>query len=141
MTAVMTVAGRVEDHERLFVGPGRVPCPPYESAWVGATKGHGGLMGAPAQLVLKDYEEAGLRFKPEMRDLPDHVAMEWEAVGYCAAQGLAEPMRRLLAAHLAGWMPDFCAAVEGAGTHPWYPALGRLTAGWTAALVATLPQA
>jgi len=43
----------LDEYERLFVGPGRTPCPPYESLWLGGRPRleQGRLMGAASVAV------------------------------------------------------------------------------------------
>ena len=119
-----------EEYERLFVGPGGAPCAPYESMWQtdGPRREQGRLMAACAADVARIYGDLGLRVRPDARELPDHVVIEWEALAYALENGAIEAADALLTGHLAVWMPPFCAAVEAETTEPFYAALARLTA-------------
>ncbi|HZO62241.1 MAG TPA: molecular chaperone TorD family protein [Gaiellaceae bacterium] len=126
----------LEEYERLFVGPGRAPVPPYESLWRadGPRREHGRLMGAPAADAVRLYRALGLSLRRDAHELPDHVAVEWEALAYALARDAREQAAALVQAHLALWMPAFCAAVAAAAEQPFYRALALLTAAWTEAL-------
>jgi TorA maturation chaperone TorD len=126
------------EYERLFVGPGRVPCQPYESLWRtdGPRRERGMLMGKAATEVAALYRELGLHVSPEAHELPDHVAVEWEAVAYAFETGADELAVRVLEEHLALWMPPFCTAVATETELPFYRGLAALTPPWTSSLLA-----
>ena len=84
--------------------------------------------------IARLYAEIGLRVRADAHELPDHLAIEWEALTFALEQDAAEAAASLVDEHLALWMPPFCAAVEAETVHPYYAALASLTAGWTAAL-------
>ena len=128
----------LEEYERLLVGPGRVSCNPYESLWrTGQPRlEQGRLMAAVAGEVAQIYRELDLRISEDAHELPDHVAVEWEALAYAAENGAEEEAEELLRGHLAQWMPDFCDAVETETTLAFYRTLAQLTSAWTAALAA-----
>ncbi|MFY9141159.1 MAG: molecular chaperone TorD family protein, partial [Thermacetogeniaceae bacterium] len=73
---------------RLFVGPGRVEVPPYESVYHGhdSTMQQGLVMG-PVTLEVKElYYEAGLQLAADFSDMPDHIAVETLFLAYLEAQ-------------------------------------------------------
>ncbi len=127
----------LEEYEHLFVGPGQAPCPPYESLWRADAprREQGTLMGSAAEAVVKLYRELGVSVRTEARELPDHVAIEWEAVAY-GLQGRAEIAAKLLDEHLAVWVPLFSAAVEAEATLDFYQALASLMPAWLTAVAA-----
>jgi putative dimethyl sulfoxide reductase chaperone len=132
------------EYERLFVGPGRTPCSPYESLWLRDQPGpeRGRLMGAASTAVADLYRELGLDVSAAARELPDHIAIEWEALACAwqsdapAAAGVAEA---LLGEHLGLWLPEFCAAVQEASQIPFYATLASLTRSWVEAFAAECP--
>lgn len=128
----------LEEYERLLVGPGRVPCAPYESLWRADAprRERGVLMGAPAAAVAGIYSDLGLRVRTDARELPDHLAVEWEALAYAFEHGADDLAATLLHDHLARWIDPFAGAVAAATEQPFYTALARLTAEWLAALAA-----
>jgi TorA maturation chaperone TorD len=128
----------LEEHERLLVGPGRVPCAPYESLWrVDAPKRERGvLMGAAATDAVRIYRALGLQVRGDAGELPDQLVVECEALAYALEVEAAELAAELAGEHLASWVPAFCAAVAAATTQPVYSALAPLTAEWATALAA-----
>jgi len=93
-------------------------------------------MATAAVEVAQVYRDLELRVSPEAHELPDHVVVEWEALAYSLEQGADVAADLLARAHLAQWMPAFCAAVGAETTLPFYRVLARLTDTWTAALAA-----
>ena len=124
------------EYERLLNGPGRAPCPPYESLWRedGPKREQGRLMGPAAGGIARLYGEIGLRVRADAHELPDHLAIEWEALAFALEHDAAEVAASLVDEHLALWIPPFCEAVEAETVLPFYTALAALTAAWTAAL-------
>jgi len=128
----------LEEYERLLVGPGRAPCPPYESLWRtdAPRREQGRLMGASSADVTRLYGELGLRVRFDAHELPDHLVVEWEALAYALDHGAPDAAAALAREHLALWLPGFCAAVGAATEDPFYAALARLTPEWLAAFTA-----
>lgn len=126
----------LDEYERVLVGPGRVACGPYESLWRGdgPRREQGRLMGAASADVVRIYRDLGISVRADARELPDHLAIEWEALAYAFEQDALEASAELARGHLAVWMPPFCEAVAAETESPFYAALARLTPLWTAAL-------
>lgn len=129
-----------DEYERLFVGPGQTPCPPYESLWRAdqPRPDQGRLAGVVGAAVADLYREAGLAVAAAAHELPEHVAVEWEAAAW--ALGRDDELSReiassLLQEHLRLWLPSFCAAVRRESTQPFYSLLPELTLAWTDRLV------
>jgi TorA maturation chaperone TorD len=134
----------LDEYERLFVGPGRTPCPPYESLWqeTAAHSERGRLMGAASTAVADLYRELGLDVAGAAHELPDHVAVELEALAVAAGSDDPAALRvadALLGEHLSTWLPGFCTAVEEHSRNPFYTELARLTRGWVGALACESP--
>jgi len=124
----------LDEYERLFVGPGQVPCPPYESFWREdvAVDIRRTLMG-PCTADLKAlYNELGLELSSESSELPDHVAVECEALAYALSLDGAEQIARRLFEHVGHWLPRFCRAVAKDSENPFYRELAPLTLDWLA---------
>jgi TorA maturation chaperone TorD len=131
------------EHTRLFVGPGHVPAPPYESVYRQDVPvfERGLLMGRSTVHLRQQYAAAGLELAPDYTDLPDHISAElefmsflcskeagaWEAGDDEAALGRANTQRLFLAQHLSRWVPAFCQAVAQHAQLDFYRAMGRLT--------------
>lgn len=133
------VPGRVEEgpprllaeYERLFVGPGMVPCPPYESYWrqdvpidIRRT-----LMGPCVGDLTRLYAQLGLGLE-DTPEMADHVAVELEALGVALASGHPEVARALLADHLLVWIARLGRAVARETTSAHYARLARVTRSW-----------
>ena len=127
------VGALLDEYERLLIGPGRAPCPPYESLWRGdgPRREQGRLMGTAAAEVVHLYREIGLQVRADAHELPDLLTIEWEALAYAFEHDAGEAATSLVEKHLAVWIPPFCSAVEAEAEHPFYAALARLTGAWT----------
>lgn len=135
----------LDEYERLFVGPSRPCCPPYESFWRsdGPKLEQGRLMGSPTRAVGDLYRELELDVAEDAHELPDHVAIEWEALGYALHRGgtyEASVASRLLHEHLRRWLPAFCAVVLEQAHDPFYRALANLTARWVEGLAGAVAE-
>lgn len=114
---------------RLFVGPGVVEVPPYESIYR-ATEleiQKGLVMGDVAFEVQNKYKKAGLAIKKDFTDMPDHIAVEILFVAYLEAmessnpgQNYLEHKDQFMKEHLGVWVPNFIDAIKRKGHHPWY---------------------
>ena len=137
------------EHLRLFVGPGRVPCPPYESVYredVPADQ-RGLLMGPAAADVRNRYRAAGLDMAAGHVDLPDHMGTElefmhfqcqkeldaWTAGEEAQAQVWVVGQRSFLADHLKVWTPAFCDALTAATENALYRGWAGLCRAYIAA--------
>jgi TorA maturation chaperone TorD len=122
-----------EEYQRLFVGPGSHPCPPYESVWRTDRPRivQGTVMGPAAAAVRVLYGRIGLRVRDDAGELPDHLAIEMEALGVGLGTADAESATRALVAdHLAIWVPPFCERTASEASHAFYRALAGGTAEW-----------
>lgn len=123
----------LDEHERLFVGPGHVPCPPYESYWRDDVplRLRRTLMGPCTEELRSLYAGLGLAVTSSSGELPDHVAVELEALAYALGSPGKESIgQALLAKHLAVWLPTLCRAVAQEATQPFYRQLAALTISW-----------
>lgn len=87
--------------------------------------------------ALKDYRSAGLELDRDLKEPPDHVAVELEFMHYLIFReadslrrgdypGALEALRRqdsFLSDRLAPWMPAFCGKIESASESPFYRSL------------------
>lgn len=120
------------EFNELFLGPGPLPAPPWESVYLSPERL---VMQAPARAVLRAYVDAGLGYDSMIGCPPDHVAKE---LGFMAAliggvtDAEAAPERRgdcedaFLHEHLARWVPRFCDDLERAAAARWYRAVACL---------------
>ena len=127
------------DYVRLFHGPPKALAQPYASVWLSMTTQT--VMEDSTVAVMELYSEAGFEMAEDFRDLPDHISVELEclyAMLFREAQACRDEQldvqqaaaalrRRLLRDHLAGWLPEFAAAVIAQAQTPFYRSLAGLT--------------
>jgi len=127
------VPALLDEYERLFVGPGQVPCPPYESYWrddVPIDLWHS-LMGPCTADLHRLYNGLGLDLDPAAGELPDHVAVIFEALAYALSLPIhGQVAQMLVASHLGPWLPRLCRAVASEARHPFYIGLATVTLHW-----------
>ena len=116
----------------LFLGPGKLSAPPWESVYLSPDRL---VMQAPAQEVLREYVDAGLGYDGMIGCPPDHVAKE---LGFMAAligsaadgndhgEAARERQQDFLRRHLLQWLPRFCGDLELADTARFYRIVARL---------------
>ncbi len=137
MPGLEEVPALLDEYERLFVGPGQVPCPPYESFWredvpvdIRRT-----LMGPCTAELKQMYQELGLQISSRSVELPDHIAIELEAMAYALSFDETEPVaRQIFEEHLVQWLPRLCRAVAHEAEQSFYRNLAVLTLDWLAAI-------
>ncbi|MGD0083190.1 MAG: molecular chaperone TorD family protein [Acidimicrobiales bacterium] len=123
----------LDEHERLFVGPGHVPCPPYESFWREdvPVEMRRSLMGPCTADLRRLYGELEIEVTPATGELPDYIAVEFEALAYALSfEETSSVARALFFDHVRQWLPRLCRAVVHEAEHPFYRDLGALTFGW-----------
>jgi putative dimethyl sulfoxide reductase chaperone len=103
---------------RLFIGPFQTLAPPYGSYYLE----EGRVMGESTMMVLNAYVEAGLKLHERYKDLPDHLAAEFEFLYFllsnsvllaeAGAEAESKEILRVYHEFLQGlllpWIPDFC---------------------------------
>lgn len=116
-------------YSKLFLGPFEVKAYPYASFYLEPEQQ---VMGSVTNYVATLYAEAGLRPGAGPREIPDHVALEWEFMYYLsnrltATSDTAWSARRsqFFDDHVRQWMPAFADAVIGAEAHPFYTSLAH----------------
>lgn len=106
------------EYTKLFVGPGKLPAPPWESVY----RSDGDLLFQESTLKVRDaYREAGFQAKGYPREADDHLATELsfmvslideavvavEAGDAVRAHAFLAAQRKFLDQHLNGWAPAF----------------------------------
>jgi TorA maturation chaperone TorD len=127
------VESMLDEYERLFVGPGPVPCPPYESYWRNdvSVDIRRSLMGPCTADLVRLYREIGLEVAPHTGELPDQIAIELEALAFSLSiEDAAAVSRAVFIDHLGKWFAQLCRAVTHAAELPFYKTLANLTLGW-----------
>ena len=116
------------DHLKLFVGPEHLLAPPYGSVYL---DGQRELMGPSTADLVRLLAAAGLQKAETLKDAPDHVRVEFDAMhvmidrtleaiaadDWSRAQQLIKVQATLLQNHLSRWVTPFAKLVRtGAGT-------------------------
>lgn len=125
---------RVE-YARLFITSMSKTVPPYGSVYL--EKGRK-LFGESTAAVQDFYNHCNLKL--EIKDAPDHIAVELEFMHYLAClaakdHSLPPVLTEFTCRFVAPWMEPFAAAVQQAGTSSFYTQLARLTADFVLAVV------
>lgn len=106
------------EHTRMFIGPYRLPAPPYESVYRTDERL---VMQQPTIEVRKAYREAGLEVKGIHTNPDDHISAELEFMEYLCdktasslknqdaheAMKHTELQQKFLEEHLNKWIPAF----------------------------------
>ncbi len=124
------------DFAQLFIGPYELQAPPYGSVYL---DGERRLMGDSTLEVMKLYEAAGLVLDQEVKEPPDHIAVELEFLSYLISQE-AEALEKsetekamtfgnlktlFLTKFLRPWVPPFCEHIKKATDNPFYQLLSN----------------
>lgn len=124
------------EYSRLFIGPFKLPTPPYASCYLGSKE----LNNEITEWVRQFYETSGLEFDYTIMDLPDHIAVETEFLHFLLTQqliaakenepeALADFQNRyhtFLEKHHGLWVPVFSQTVIDETGEPFYQNLFRL---------------
>ena len=110
------------DFNRLFVGPGKLLAPPYESAYLNQD---GLVMQEETLSVRKYYRTAGLEISALGREPDDHIVFQLEFICYLLSQeaqalngveddhiNYLELYRKFFAEHLMIWVPKHTRDVQ-----------------------------
>lgn len=131
------------DYNRLFVGPYRLPAPPWESVYRTEDR----LTFGPQTVeVRRAYAAAGLQSERLGREPDDHIGLELEFMhhlsrlcGEALEQGRLQEVALLvgkqcdfLREHLLQWAPAFCADVARSAETAFFRGVARFTAGYLA---------
>jgi putative dimethyl sulfoxide reductase chaperone len=120
------------DYTRLFIGPYKLPCPPWESVYTSPKKL---MMQDAADKAMRLYEEAGLAINTA-DIMPDHIGAELNFLavllqrmqsGKDGNERYTRITEKLLNDHLLKWMPEFTRDMEDAAESSFYKALARTT--------------
>ena len=120
------------EYTRLFIGPYKLPCPPWESVYTSPKR----LMMQDAAVQVQElYEQAGLSINTA-EVMPDHIGAELNFLAVLLERTHSEinskskqvdMTEKLLNEHLLTWSPDFTRDMENAAETPFYRALARAT--------------
>ncbi len=117
------------EYARLFIGPYKIPCPPFASCYLGTKQLNNEVTG----WVRNFYAECGLTYHDSQETLPDHIAVETEFLQYLLGQHLIahesgkeksdanlKKYNEFLKSHYQKWVPGFSKAVASETTEAFY---------------------
>lgn len=121
-------AADLHEFNRLFVGPGALVAPPYESVYLSPEHV---LMQAETLAVRRFYRAYGKELAQHRHEPDDHLAFELEFYAYLQtirpAGRRLQAMQRFSAEHLERWVPAFCKRIIEGTTSPFYRSLAIIT--------------
>lgn len=120
------------EYTRLFIGPYKLPCPPWESVYT-----------SPQRLMMQEacdevegfYRETGLTIN-NTQVMPDHIGVELNFLAVLCEKINSDPEKRFYFLgiakrfwdeHLQRWVPQFTMDMERAANFPIYKSLARVT--------------
>jgi putative dimethyl sulfoxide reductase chaperone len=123
------------EYTKLFLGPFKVLAPPYSSIYFGRKQ----LVSEETMWVSDFYQKAGLKFDKELKDLPDHIAVEMEFMYFLVFNELkaleddnSEKAKEFFAfqtdffnKHFKLWIPKFCDQIEKQSENSYYLQLAK----------------
>ncbi len=120
------------EYTRLFIGPYKLPCPPWESVYTSPQRL---MMQEACDEVKSSYNEIGLTVNnPDI--MPDHIGIELNFLALLYEKMESNPEKRLsylafakrfLDEHLTRWIFQFTADMEEAADTFFYKTLARVT--------------
>lgn len=134
------------EFNRLFVGPGHLPTPPYESVYHTKNEENkdGLVMGDETLDAKRQYLSAGIALPEEFTDLPDHIGVELDFVS-CLCFEEAEMLHKgneeettelmnkqyeFLTSHLDRWITPFSEAICVSSHSEFYRGIAQISASW-----------
>jgi len=120
------------EYTRLFIGPYKLPCPPWESVYTSSKRL---MMQDAADQVMQLYREAGLSLETS-GIMPDHIGAELNFLAlllqkaHTATDNKEQCVRmtnKFLNGHILKWVPEFTHDMENAAETPFYKALAGVT--------------
>ena len=130
-----------EDYNHLFIGPGHLEAPPWESVY--RSKEHL-LFGEETLAVREFYRSCGLESKKKNLEPDDHLGLEMEFMAWLCREAatrvqggrdsgeILKGQRQFLQEHLEQWVPALTADIQRAARMDFFRGLARLTRGWLA---------
>jgi TorA maturation chaperone TorD len=128
------------DHTRLFVGPGKLLAPPWQSVYADRDRLVFQLLTVKVNAL---YERFGLELASTYREPADHVGLQFEFLshlGQLSLQALDEgntaefselckAQREFLRDHLVRWVPRWARDVDAHAQTEFYRGMARLACG------------
>ena len=134
------------EYNRLFVGPGHLPSPPYESVYKTKNEENkeGLVMGDATLDAKRQYLSAGITLPEDFTDLPDHIGVELDFMSCLCfeeasmlqkgnEEGATEVRKKqyeFLSSHLDNWITVFCEAVCTSTHSEFYQGIAQVSEIW-----------
>lgn len=130
-----------EDFHLLFLGPGKLAAPPWESVYRSKEKL---TFGEHTLAVRAVYRSFGLEYARKNQEPDDHISTELEFMAWLCRQAAApladgaqapaysQAQRGFLQDHLLAWVPAFCQDIQDNGRTVFFRQLAALTDAWLA---------
>ena len=117
-----------KDYTALFIGPGHLAAPPWESVYRTEERL---TFGEPTLEVREWYQRCGLEFVHKNSEPDDHFGLELEFMSklindVLKAEGLAREQPAFLDEHLLRWAKEFTQDVQASAQTLYYQGLAQL---------------
>lgn len=131
--------GLWDEYNRLFVGPGPLEAPPWESVYRSKERL---LFGDETLAVREFYQNFGLGVKEKNKEPDDHIGLEMEFMAFLSKEAaelnqqdeditpFMDASKRFIKDHLKEWVPYFCYDLEDKAQTRFFQGLAKLTRGW-----------
>lgn len=130
-----TIQELMVEYARLFIGPFKIPVPPYSSMYFQEKT----LMSEITMWVMEMYKQAGLNFDTNTKDLPDHIVVETQFLYYLLFNEVTELKNGnkdeaerhnelryyFVNQHYRKRVPEFCNKIIENTANSFYKALAR----------------
>ncbi|WP_288219356.1 Tat proofreading chaperone DmsD [uncultured Adlercreutzia sp.] len=116
-------AALAREYRRLFVGPAKLPAPPWGSVYTdkeGVIFGEGNLR---LRAWLRDH---GISRLDDAHVPDDHIGNVLQLAALLATEQ-PDTLDEFLSLHVLPWAPHYLALLEAAAEHPFYASLAALT--------------
>ena len=130
-----TIQELLVEYTRLFIGPFKTVVSPYSSLYFGTDT----VMDDTTLWVMDCYKKSGLEFNYDIKDVPDHIAVETEFMYYLihneikeldaghpeAARACWENQQEFFCRHYRKWVPQFCTSIGAETKNAYYSVLSE----------------
>lgn len=128
-----------EEYMELFIGPGHLEAPPWESVYLTRERL---LFGEPTFKVRNFYHSFGIACSTGENEPDDHIGLELlfmaklieQTLAYIAEnQSIKQELmgqKKFLEEHILKWVPAFCSDLRKAAKQKFFCQLADITLGW-----------
>lgn len=109
------------EYTRLFYGPNKMLCPPYESMYK-----ENRIFGEATLSVINFYGKYNYKLNDEITEVPDHISLELEFMNMLCKKGLIDAQYAFLIKHLLPFVKKFRRAIEEYSIVLFYKKLTKL---------------